>query len=257
MQLTSSLAALFGAALVLLAEVAQAAPVEDRVQGGSSGSSSSSSYGELLNRYFAEQSGPLELQQRQVAAEGDGSGLEQASSALSIYNGVGTTAFALPTAGACPVGYQSYTDVGGDLQCCAGSIVNARCFQDTGTLIYTLDPYSVIANGGATVAATPTTAAAAAAGDATSSSTSPNAITDENTSTITSYTPIATGGTRGGYSSTTNSRLPQTLSPTGGGKPTVISGNAAARNQPLAPICLAVGLVTVTVLSSAGSLMLA
>lgn len=70
MQVTSSLPALFGAALVLLAEVAQAAPVEDRVQGGSS----SSSYGELLKRYFAEQSGPLELQQRQVAAEGDGSG---------------------------------------------------------------------------------------------------------------------------------------------------------------------------------------
>lgn len=65
MQVTSSLPALFGAALVLLAEVAQAAPVEDR---------SSSSYGELLKRYFAEQSGPLELQQRQVAAEGDGSG---------------------------------------------------------------------------------------------------------------------------------------------------------------------------------------
>lgn len=68
MHLTSSLPALFSAALVLLAEVAQAAPVEDRVQGGSS------SYGELLKRYFAEQSGPLELQQRQVAAEGDGSG---------------------------------------------------------------------------------------------------------------------------------------------------------------------------------------
>ncbi|CAO1620705.1 unnamed protein product [Parajaminaea phylloscopi] len=158
--------------------------------------------------------------------------LASASAAESVYENQGTTAFSTATAvalggtGACPVGFQSYTDAAGDVLCCAGSIVNNRCFQDGGTLVYTLDPYSVIAAGGTAAAAATTVPGVAATASVTRSI---------NTSTITSYVPVATGGTRNngaaGTTSTSYSRLSQTLTPTGGNAPTVKSANAAFASQ--------------------------
>lgn len=137
------------------------------------------------------------------------------------------------------MGFQSYIDATSGLQqCCAGSIVNQRCFADGGTLIYTADPYSAVQAGGAatttdpallptsTTALVPTTSSVTAGGPVATGSVRPTT----GTYTITSYTPIATGGTRNGVQpSSSISRLSQTLTPTGGGSARVGNANAAQR----------------------------
>ncbi|CAO1612880.1 unnamed protein product [Sympodiomycopsis kandeliae] len=175
---------------------------------------------------------------RQVGVGGGGDvdpdALASARSALSIYNGVGTTAFTLPTGTTCPVGYQSYTNAAGLQRCCAGSIVNNRCFQDDGTLVYTADPEAVI-DGETTPPGAVATTAAPVDGDG--GLTTPGVVTNTRLSSTrsstgpfvlsSSYRPTATGGTLRGDIEPTSSRstLQQSLVPTGG------SGDSADSNN--------------------------
>ncbi|PWN18885.1 hypothetical protein BCV69DRAFT_284505 [Microstroma glucosiphilum] len=159
-----------------------------------------------------------------AAADLDAAQSSEASLALSIYNNVGTTAFAAATAGACAVGYQTYTAASGTVRCCVGSVVDGICFSDTEDIVYDADPEAVL-DGSVDPPTVDSTATAAAGTVVVGTATSTSTTSTINYLTATSYKATATGGTSAAAAadadeattSTSYSQLSQSLTPTGSG----------------------------------------